>query len=161
MHSALVSQSRLSYNRYSLYRLHTDNIENIFHSDFCCCNAINWRLFTGRCIEMAKLLLLPCVYLVTRCLPVSYLATLWPATLQYCVTSLHPFLHKTCRSPYSFSKNHSVKRSNVSCPLLGVLLNIAFHISGESWFRFIGRWRLKFQHTGRQQDGHVIRILEE
>jgi hypothetical protein len=27
-----LSQSRLSYNRYPLYKLHTDHIENIFHS---------------------------------------------------------------------------------------------------------------------------------
>jgi hypothetical protein len=37
------------------------------------------------CIENAVLLLLPCVYSVVMCLTVSYLATLWPSTLQYVI----------------------------------------------------------------------------
>jgi hypothetical protein len=51
-----------------------------------------WGLLTERShsnshgadrIENAVLLLLPCVYSVVWCLTVSYLATLWPSTLQY------------------------------------------------------------------------------
>jgi hypothetical protein len=32
LHTTLVSHPSLSHNRYSLYKLHTDRIENIFHS---------------------------------------------------------------------------------------------------------------------------------
>jgi hypothetical protein len=66
-----------------------------FILDSYCFNARNCRLFTGRCIETAILLLLPCVYSVAGCLLVRNLATLWPSTLQYTGSDLmRHFAHK-------------------------------------------------------------------
>jgi hypothetical protein len=69
----------------SLYSLCTDHTEN---SLYCCNGVFATTLHSGGHgadhIENAILLLLPYVYLVTKCLTVSYLATLWPSTLQYC-----------------------------------------------------------------------------
>jgi hypothetical protein len=61
----------------SLYNLCTDHTENSLY----CCRAVFTATFhssdhgTDR-IENAAPLLLPCVYSVTKCLTVSYLATL-------------------------------------------------------------------------------------
>jgi hypothetical protein len=68
-----------------------------FIIDSYCCNALKWGLFTGRCLETAILLLLPCVYSVAGCLPVRYLAKLWPSRLhliQFC----HTRIFTTCSS---------------------------------------------------------------